>query len=769
MYDSYLNFSRSKSTGRSMTSWIGCLLLLAASNAYSQQPLSLYIDSISGSDANNGSLAAPFATVAKLNNMTLVPGTNVYLKTGCSWTGEQLKFKGSGTADSPIVINSYGTGAKPLLAGNGLVGEAVVYLSNQSFIEINNLEITNSPGGAKNASFFVGLYQNGTNPLGADRRGVMVAIDNYGTASHLYFKNLYVHHVKGQLGSGQTTVNGAQPKRTGGIYFSVLGNKEKTSSRSRFDDVVVDSCTIAYCENIGLAFDNEWNVYYPAGNEYSNWFNRRFSNVKITRNIVHHIGKNAMILRCTDSTGLVERNVCYETALGTTGNTMFTARARGTVFQYNEGYYNRSTKQTIDPGTIDGSMYDPDLGSVNVVFQYSYSHDNSHGLYWGCNSRSSTNTNTNVPDPDDKGCTARYNISQNDLGDLVFFNYPSAGNEIYNNVFYIKSGLKPNIIHENGTSVHTYSFRNNIIYNMSNSKTGADFVMAGVGDSSQYRTIAYNVFYGNHHASEPSDAFKIIQDPLLISPGSGTFGLATLDGYKLRSGSPCINSGASISGAPSLDFWGNAVPAITGTSTDRGAYEYPATVPISFVYVNCTALGNGNRLEWSTTDWPDNKGFWVERSFDGQNFQSLAFVPVQNYINGGIGQFDVYAYIDAPISRDTVYYRLKQLSKDCSYTYSEIVSAVPAPDPGARTMKVFPNPLRGNRRLGIAIGPKLTGQFQLKLVNQEGKTVWEKKTNIENSQKTLYIDLPDSLPKGPYYLSFYQGNSLLVTQGLLLD
>jgi hypothetical protein len=44
---------------------------------------------------------------------------------------------------------------------------------------------------------------------------------------------LNVHHIKGQLGNGTSTVNGAIPKRTGGIYFAVLGNTEQTNSKSR--------------------------------------------------------------------------------------------------------------------------------------------------------------------------------------------------------------------------------------------------------------------------------------------------------------------------------------------------------------------------------------------------------------------------------------------------------------------------------------------------------------------------------------------------------
>lgn len=550
-----------------------------------------YIDAINGNDTYLGtSPSTAWKNISKINNMTFAAGTKIYLRSGSTWTGQQLKFKGSGTITSPIIVDKYDLGSKPILHGNGLVGEGVVYLYNQEFIEVNNLEITNSPTGINNSDFFLSV-----NPNGGDRRGVMVAIDNFGTADHIYLKNLDIHHIKGQLGSGSTAVNGAIPKRTGGIFFTVLGVTETSSSKSRFNDVLINGCNIYYCENIGFALDNEWNVYYPGGQystltadqtEYANWFDRRNTNLIISSNIFHHIGKNALIVRMADETGRIEYNTCYETALGTTGNTMFTARCKGTVFQYNEGYFNRATTQTVNPGSIDGSLYDADYGSVGVIFQYSYSHDNSEGLYWGCNTRGSANNTSGVPDPGDVGCTVRYNISQNDKGDLIFFNYPSAGNEIYNNVFYIASNLSPNIIHESSDQ-HTYNFRNNIIYNLS---TTANYALKLTG---QTRNISNNIFYGYHATgdatvAEPADPNKITSDPLFINAGSGTLGISTLNGYKLQNTSPAINSGMVIASNGSKDFWGNAL--YTG-NPDRGCFESSVSLS-SFTTNNAVRLSN---------------------------------------------------------------------------------------------------------------------------------------------------------------------------------
>jgi hypothetical protein len=548
---------------------VGALMLLSVNQV---SAVSYYIDSVAGLDGNNGtSEATPYKNVSRINGMSFSLGTKIYLKCGSVWNGQQLKFGGSGTAAYPIIVDQYGVGVKPRINGDGLTGQGVVYLYNQDYIEINNLEITNypvlSPSTNPNSIFFIGISDatRSGNPTGADRRGVMVALMDKGVCNHIYLKNLNIHHIKGQLGNGSAAVNGAIPKRTGGIYFAVLN--EGSSSNSRFNDVLIDGCAINYCENTGLSFDNEDAVFYPGGTELASWTARKYTNIKVSNNVIHHIGKNAMIIRCTDETGLIERNVCYETAVGTTGNTMFSARAKGTVFQYNEGYFNRSTTQNVDPGDIDGSMYDPDYGSVGVIFQYSYSHDNSEGIYWGCNTRGANNNTSGIPDPEDVGCTLRYCISQNDMGDLIFFNYPSAGNEIYNNVFYIKPGLSSKIIHESGTKNHTYNFYNNIIFD-----AGSARYAWGTGLGVQTRNFKNNIFYGIPVESQIVDAQILTTDPQFVDPGKGTIGInALLDGYKLKSTSPALANGKIISPNGNQDFFGNLLNTIS--APNRGVFQ----------------------------------------------------------------------------------------------------------------------------------------------------------------------------------------------------
>jgi hypothetical protein len=550
---------------------------------------SYYIDPVLGNDTYNGlTPSTAWKTLAKVNVTTFLPGNKILFKAGGVWTG-RLYPKGSGVSGSPIIIDMYGSGNKPLIDGNGLIGTGVVYLYNQQYWEINNLEITN----------------NAANE--GDRRGVRIEAENYGTANHIYLKNLDIHNIKGSV--GQTRAN----KRTGGIGFGIV---DVSTQETHFNDILVENCVITDCENQGIitecVTDDGFDPYSPE------WNSMKITNAVIRNNTISGISKNAMIIRLFEN-GIVEHNVCYNTANGISGNTMFTAACSGTVFQYNEGYDNNSPD-------ADGSMYDADLRSPNTIWQYSYSHDNAHGLFWTCTVQADANV------------ICRYNISQNDQGIIFCINYPVTSVHVYNNTVYIPSNLSPLIISERnngGSGTRTYTFKNNLVYNLS--PTAVYDYTTGYN-----RTIDYNCFYGIHPSSEPADPHKVTGDPKLLAPGSGGIGLNTVGGYKLQAGSSCINKGTAISGNGGFDYWGN--PLYNGLP-DIGVHEYtlPPAAPTGLNAV--AVLPSQANLTWNDNA-ANESGYSIERKTGTGSFTQIALTgpDVTSYVNTGISANVEYTY-----------------------------------------------------------------------------------------------------------------------------
>lgn len=457
-----------------------------------------YIDSRSGDDNHNGlSPKTAWQTLEKVNTVFLSPGSKLLFRAGGRWAGS-LKPLGSGSAGAPIIIDSYAAGPRPLLDGKGITQSGVITLFNQSYFEINNLEIIN------------------TADTDAERRGIEINGSNYGLIRHIYLKNLLIHHIRGTVG------NSMSDKRSAGIYITVSDDREVPT---RYDDVLIEGCEIYHCQNQGIAISNEITVADDPGS--SAWKKRRMTNLRIRNNIIHHISKNAMIIRLADK-GIIERNRCYETALGTTGNTIFSRSALNTVFQYNEGFLNRSPD-------YDGSMYDPDLQSPGTIWQYSYSHDNAHGLVWFCTV------------PSDTGVIVRYNVSKNDKGNLVYLNYGFRDASIYNNTFYIGSGLNPKVIVENPKNDHSYTYENNMVYAENAQPLKFAFAASGMGKGIQQRTIKNNIFYTA--AKLPAEiqlSDNLNTDPLLAISGKKGYYHYNVPNYKLLHGSPALGAGAII-------------------------------------------------------------------------------------------------------------------------------------------------------------------------------------------------------------------------------
>lgn len=428
-------------------------ILFVAVQAYAKV---YYVDAYAGDDKNNGiSATQPWQSIQKVNKTHFKPGDKILFKRGSVWmTGEGLQPKGSGKKGAPIVLSSYGKGDLPLIIGNGFVKQGVVTLYNQEYWEISELELTNWAA------------EKG------ERRGVEINARNAGTLRHIYLRDLVIHHVKG------IRSNDNFAKRTAGIAVFVSDDRE---TATRYDDLLIEDCTIYTIENQGIVFDNlTFKAKGTPGNNPKGelWPARMFTDVKVRNNVVYDISKNAMIVRLTDG-GVVENNVCFNTAhIDHGGNTIFSRNARGTVFQYNEGFMNRSPNH-------DGSLYDPDMSSPETIWRYSYSHDNAHGLVWFCT------------DPPDNDLHVYDNISEGDHGMLVYINYPLVSAYVYRNMFYASDYVHSSFFRENPTRVHKFfTINNNVMVNRSDSVNYEYITPNKPQKESSVRDVRDNMFLG---------------------------------------------------------------------------------------------------------------------------------------------------------------------------------------------------------------------------------------------------------------------------------
>ena len=182
-------------------------------------------------------------------------------------------------------------------------------------------------------------------------------------------------------------------------------------------------------------------------------------------------------------------------------------------------------------------------------------------------------------------------------------------------------------------------------------------------------------------------------------------------------------------------------------------YKSSAALPVELSYFKGTNIAEGSLLTWQTAIEENNKGFEIERSKDGKNWENIGFVQG----NGTTLITQNYTYIDEAPFVGINYYRLKQIDLptgqadyDGAFEYSDIVT-VEFRTTNA-TLAIYPNPVTNELNI-------IDGQGRAIIYNLLGQPVRE--LIISNEQ--LIINTSD-LAKGQYILSIQRKTGEIITK-----
>jgi len=692
-----------------------------------------YIDATNGNDTNPGnSITAPWQTIAKVNSTKFSPGDSVLFKCGEIWSGVSLHPLGSGTPGRPIVISKYGTGNLPKIIADtlGIHNLQAVYIFNQQYITISNLDVTNNY--AATMSDTLVTY------------GVHVVGNNAGVLKGISIRNMVVHDVTGALGS--------KPE-SGGIFCQITG----TSTVTIFDSLIIEGCKIYNVDRTGISTISSW-AGRDINGDYGTAPWRPSTHVYIRYNRIDSAAGNSIIIRNAQSP-VVEHNIVWKSGKLYTGNAIFTFNCNDALVQYNEVAYT-----VYNPGDVDASALDGDYRCHRTVFQYNYTHDNDGGFAVAVSAPTTT-----LPATFDDSTVFRYNISQNDghhngggnnEGQVFAITGQTTNTFFYNNTIYSSKDFNYFVLERPwGGSGSVYPdatfFYNNIFYI---NKANPSFAF----QNSTNNVFDYNDYYEPQGGSHPVDNHSLSSDPQFVNPGKADTGFASLSGYKILSSSPCINSGITINGAPQFDFYNNQVPY--NSITDRGAYEFSGTVPVTLTMFRTSAEGSVNKLYWNTFTEINNAGFEIEKSNNGKDFIPFAFVK-SNAENGNSNFPLQYSFIDKKPYSGATWYRLKQTDINGSFKYSSIEEVINS-NVYKETVIVSPNPVE-NHLLNLSISGNHDALIKVSLISEYGVIVFSKEISNWISDKTYQIAIPERITKGFYVLKL-EGNDFRKSINLII-
>ncbi|MBO2010351.1 FG-GAP-like repeat-containing protein [Hymenobacter negativus] len=146
--------------------------------------------------------------------------------------------------------------------------------------------------------------------------------------------------------------------------------------------------------------------------------------------------------------------------------------------------------------------------------------------------------------------------------------------------------------------------------------------------------------------------------------------------------------------------------------------------------------GPAVRLTWTTASEKNSARFEIERSADGQQFSPIGEVAAQ----GTKTSPTTYAYLDSQVPRAANYYRLRQVDRDGTASYSP-VRVVAFNATSRSVLALFPNPARATTLNGAAPGAAV------QVFDGLGRVV---ATATADATGTAALVLPARLPGGIY-------------------
>jgi hypothetical protein len=499
-----------------------------------------YYVSPTGNDTSAGtSTTSTWKTIAKVNAINFLAGDHIYFQGDQTFSGRiYFDSDDKGTAESPIVVGSYGTGRATINAGD----DTAIYAYNTAGLSIENMILIGS-GRKINTGSGINFY---------------VDLPNGVKLEHVYIKNIEASG----FGRNGIVIGG---------WNGTAGYRDVRITNSS----IHDNCTgvITYSHGGGTGILGNEQVYIG---HCSSFNNPGISTANTGSGFVLG-GVNG---------GIVEHCVAHdngaECGYKVAAVGMFAYDANDVTFQFNESYNTRTL-------SIDGDGFDLDQNCTNCVMQYNYSHDNDAAGYMLCQMTAGKHSNNII----------RYNISENDCrklsyGALHVFG-PCKSAVFHNNTVFVNGGPS-----SGGIRVYNHPTEIRFTNNVISTTKGVPLLNVDAGSSNFYQGNVYYSngyaakFYWSGVLSSGLSAFQSASgqemlngiavgwegNPQLTNPGVGSAA-----GYQLNAHSPLINTGLDLMNnfginAGTRDYFGSLLPQ--GAAHDYGAHEFAGSAPESF-------------------------------------------------------------------------------------------------------------------------------------------------------------------------------------------
>lgn len=178
-------------------------------------------------------------------------------------------------------------------------------------------------------------------------------------------------------------------------------------------------------------------------------------------------------------------------------------------------------------------------------------------------------------------------------------------------------------------------------------------------------------------------------------------------------------------------------------------------LPVKFVGFTVTSQNNNALIQWSTSEEMDANIYEVERSEDGSNWSTIAYVAAV----GNSSAVNNYSYTDKNISAKVVYYRVKEVDIDGKTSFTVIKSIKTNLTYTTADIKIASI----QNKVLLQFPQEIKGRLLVRFVSLNGQIVDQQNINNPVGQVVL-----NSKVTGVYIISVSNGQGINTAKQVIL-
>lgn len=193
--------------------------------------------------------------------------------------------------------------------------------------------------------------------------------------------------------------------------------------------------------------------------------------------------------------------------------------------------------------------------------------------------------------------------------------------------------------------------------------------------------------------------------------------------------------------------------AMSGFSEFAIAGANDNTLPFTSLKFTGERVGNANQLKWTVTNEIDVISYELQRSNDAVSYKAVGMIPSK--ATATVSASLNYSFTDNNSITGDGYYRLKQIAKDGSISYSSVVLIKGMKVTGIVVGNVYPNPAK--EVLNVLIASSANKTVTINIFNVNGQLVMKINKTIANGDNNVKLSI-SNMAAGNYNMVVTDAN-----------